>query len=121
MWLQRLVPTLYQGSIFFPEPDGLTEPPNMQPFGENVDTFGHGGNPNCPDLPDTPNGTDNTAVVAGLGLHGSGSPPEWANMGALPTPFPSSRPTPVNRFTKQDDALFDEFHGNNNSTSQTLK
>ena len=59
---------------FFPEPDGLTEPPNMQPFGENVDIFGHGGNPERPDLPDIPNGTDNTAGVAGLGLHGSGSP-----------------------------------------------
>ena len=29
-------------------------------------------------------------------------------MGALPTPFPSSRPMPVNRFTNQDDALFDD-------------
>ena len=45
---------------FFPEPDGLTEPPNMQPFGENMDIFGHGGNPDHPDLPDIPNGTDIT-------------------------------------------------------------
>ena len=29
----------------FPEPNGLTDPPNMQPFGENVDIFGHVGNP----------------------------------------------------------------------------
>ena len=80
----------------------------MQPFGENVDIFGHGGNLDCPNLPDIPNGTDNTTGVAGLDLHGSGSPSELANMGALHTPFPSSRPTPVNRFTNQYDDLFDD-------------
>ena len=92
----------------FSEPYGLTEPPNMQPFGDNVDIFGPCGNPDRLDLPTIPNGTDNTAGVAGLGLHGSGSPLEWENMGALTTPFPSSRPTPVNCFTNQDDALFDD-------------
>ena len=61
---------------FFPELDGLTEPPNMQPFGENVVIFGHGVNLDCPNLPNIPNGTNNTAGVAGLGLHGSGSPSE---------------------------------------------
>ena len=93
---------------FFPEPDGLTEPPNMQPFGENVDIFGPCDNPDRLNLPNIPNGTDNTAGVAGLVLHGSGSPSEWANMGALTTPFPLSRPTPVKCFTNQDDALFDD-------------
>ena len=28
---------------FLQEPDGLPEPPIMQPFGENVDILGHGG------------------------------------------------------------------------------
>ena len=70
----------------------------------NAPIFAHSdGDP----LPDIPNGTDNTAGVVGLGLHGSGSPSEWENMGALPTPFPSARPMPVNRFTNQYDALFD--------------
>ena len=33
---------------FRQEPDGLPTPPTMQPFGENVDTFGYGGQPGLP-------------------------------------------------------------------------
>ena len=93
---------------FFQEPNGLTEPPIMQPFGENVDIFGHGGNPDCPDLPNLPNGTNNTAGLSGFCVPGIGLPSEWANSEAIATPFPSSRTTINNRFVKQDDALFDE-------------
>ena len=80
----------------------------MQPFGENVDIFGHGGNPDCPDLPNLPNGTNNTAGLSGFGVPGIGLPSEWANSEAIAMPFPSSRPTINNRFVNQDDALFDE-------------
>ena len=80
----------------------------MQPFGDNVDIFGHGGNPDCPYLPNLPNGTNNTAVLSGFGVPGSGLPSELANSEAIATPFPSSRPTINNRFVNQYDALFDE-------------
>ena len=82
---------------FLQEPDGLLEPPIMQPFGDNVDIFGHGGNPDCPDLPNLPNGTINTAGLSGFGVPGIGLPSEWANLEAIATPFPSSRPTINNR------------------------
>ena len=55
----------------------------MQPFGENVDIFGHGGNPDCPDLPNLPNGTNNTAGLSGFGVPGIGLPSECANLEAI--------------------------------------
>ena len=62
---------------FLQDPNGLPEPSIMQPFGKNVDIFGHGGNPDCPDLPNLPNGTNNTAGLYGFGVPGIGLPSEW--------------------------------------------
>ena len=83
---------------FCQDPDGFPTPPIMQPFGENVDTFGYGGNPEWPDLPNLPNGTNNTAGLSGFGVPGIGLPSEWENSEAIATPFPSSWPTINNRF-----------------------
>ena len=82
---------------FLQEPDGLPEPPIMQPFGENLDIFGHGGNPDCPDLPNLPNSTNNTAILSGFGVPVIGLPSEWENLEAIATPFPLLRPTINNR------------------------
>ena len=66
---------------FFQEPDGLPEPPIMQPFGGNVDIFGHRSNRDCPNLPNLPNGTNNTAGLSGFGVPGIGLPSHWAKFG----------------------------------------